>query len=244
MQNNRLNEAKIGTATVMLDILPGGKVIPNTKITPTTITIHQTGNIDAPAKNNHNYMKNCNKSGERIASWHVTVGYDYIIQAQSFNYKTYHAGCASGNNGSIGIEICMYSDANKQKQAYLNAIELVKILLKYYGWGIDKVKRHYDWTKKNCPAWLISGKYGYTWDWFKQQVQQVQSSFKPYLAKCTATTLNCRKGAGTSYAVDRQITKGTVITIVEEVTVNGVKWLKAKSGYYVSGQYMEFLRYA
>lgn len=244
MQNNRLNETKIGTATVILDILPGGKVIPNTKITPTSITIHQTGNIDAPAKNNHNYMKNCNKNGDRIASWHVTVGYDYIIQAQSFNYKTYHAGCASGNNGSIGIEICMYSDANKQKQAYLNAIELVKILLKYYGWGIDKIKRHYDWTKKNCPAWLISGKYGYTWDWFKQQVQQVQSSFKPYLAKCTATTLNCRKGAGTSYAVDRQITKGTVITIVEEVTVNGVKWLKAKSGYYVSGQYMEFLRYA
>ena len=244
MQNNRLNEAKIGTATVMLDILPGGKVIPNTKITPTTITIHQTGNIDAPAKNNHNYMKNCNKSGERIASWHVTVGYDYIIQAQSFNYKTYHAGCASGNNGSIGIEICMYSDANKQKQAYLNAIELVKILLKYYGWGIDKVKRHYDWTKKNCPAWLISGKYGYTWDWFKQQVQQVQSSFKPYLAKCTATTLNCRKGAGTSYAVDRQITKGTVITIVEEVTVNGAKWGKAKSGYWCHLGYMEFVRYA
>lgn len=242
MKNNRLDETKIGSATVILDILPGGKVIPNTKITPTSITIHQTGNIDAPAKNNHNYMKNCNKSGERIASWHVTVGYDYIIQAQSFNYKTYHAGCTNGNNGSIGIEICMYSDANKQKQAYLNAIELVKILLKYYGWGIDKVKRHYDWTKKNCPAWLISGKYGYTWDWFKQQVQQVQSSFKPYLAKCTATTLNCRKGAGTSYAVDRQITKGTVITIVEEVTVNGVKWLKSKSGYYVSGQYMEFVR--
>ena len=242
MKNNRLDETKIGSATVILDILPGGKVIPNTKITPTSITIHQTGNIDAPAKNNHNYMKNCNKSGERIASWHVTVGYDYIIQAQSFNYKTYHAGCTNGNNGSIGIEICMYSDANKQKQAYLNAIELVKILLKYYGWGIDKVKRHYDWTKKNCPAWLISGKYGYTWDWFKQQVQQVQSSFKPYLARCTATTLNCRKGAGTSYAVDRQITKGTVITIVEEVTVNGVKWLKAKSGYYVSGQYMEFVR--
>ena len=243
MQNNRLNETKIGTATVMLDILPGGKVIPNTKITPTTITIHQTGNIDAPAKNNHNYMKNCNKSGERIASWHVTVGYDYIIQAQSFNYKTYHAGCASGNNGSIGIEICMYSDASKQKQAYLNAIELVKILLKYYGWGIDKVKRHYDWTKKNCPAWLISGKYGYTWDWFKQQVQQVQSSFKPYLAKCTATTLNCRKGAGTSYAVDRQITKGTVITIVEEKVVNGAKWGKAKSGYWCHLGYMEFLRY-
>lgn len=250
MLNNRLNETKIGTAKVIVDILPGGKVIPNTKITPTTITIHQTGNIDAPAKNNHNYMKNCNKSGDRIASWHVTVGYDYIIQAQSFNYKTYHAGCASGNGSSIGIEICMYSDVNKQKQAYLNAIELVKILMKYYKFDISEVKRHYDWTKKNCPAWLISGKYGYTWDWFKKQVQNQSApttntnEFKPYLAKCNTNNLNCRKGAGTSYAVERQINKGTVVTIVEEKMNGNTKWLKAKSGYWVSAQYMDFVRYA
>ena len=90
MLNHRLTESKIGSATVIIDIVPKGKCIPNTRINPTSITIHQTGNVDASAKNNHNYMKNINKSGERIASWHVTVGYDYIIQAQSFNYKTYH----------------------------------------------------------------------------------------------------------------------------------------------------------
>lgn len=66
MKNNRLNETTIGTAKVIVDILPKGKCIPNTKIKPTSITIHNTGNIGAPAKNNHNYMKNCNKSGERV----------------------------------------------------------------------------------------------------------------------------------------------------------------------------------
>ena len=66
MKNNRLNETTIGIAKVIVDILPKGKCIPNTKITPTSITIHNTGNIGAPAKNNHNYMKNCNKNGDRV----------------------------------------------------------------------------------------------------------------------------------------------------------------------------------
>ena len=91
MRNHILDESTIGSAKVIVDILPKGKVIPNTKITPTSITIHETGNPNASAKNNHNYMKNCNRSGDRVASWHVTVGYDEIYQAQSFNFKCYHA---------------------------------------------------------------------------------------------------------------------------------------------------------
>ena len=251
MLNNRLNETKIGEAKVIVDIVPKGHCIPNVKITPTSITIHQTGNVNASASANHRYMKNINKSGERIASWHFTVGFDEIYQSQSTNYKCYHAGCTSGNNSSIGIEICMYSDAEKQKKAYLNAIELVKIILKYYGWGIDKVKRHYDWTKKHCPAYLIDGKYGYNWDWFKNscvekpkvEPPKTDKEFKQYLARCTTDNLNCRKGAGTNFEVERQINKGTVITIVGEKMNGNTKWLLAKSNYYVSASYMEFIRY-
>ena len=73
MLNHRLNETKIGTASVIVDILPKGRVIPDVKITPTSITIHNTGNINTSAKNNHNYMKNCNKNPKAtVASWHFT----------------------------------------------------------------------------------------------------------------------------------------------------------------------------
>ena len=237
MQGHRLNETKIGEAKVIVEILPKGKVIPNTQITPTSITIHNTGNIGAAAKNNHNYMKNLNKSGERTASWHFTVDDKEIYQAQSCNYKCYHAGNATGNNTSIGIEICMFNDKEKQRKCYENAIALVKILLKNYGWGIDKVKRHKDWSGKHCPAWLIDGKFGYTWDWFKQQVQG-QSTVQPqvqqpangskvnYVVKIITASLNVRKGPGTSYAVVTTVKKDQAYTIVEEKD----GWGKLKSG--------------
>lgn len=253
MINYRLNETKIGTANVIVDILPKGKVIPNKGITPTSITIHQTGNIGAPAKNNHNYMKNCNKHGERIASWHFTVDDKEIYQAIPTNMKGYHAGNATGNSTSIGIEICMFNDAAKQKQAYLNAIELVKILMKFHGFTIGKVKQHYNWTKKNCPQWLRSNKFGFNWKWFTDQCSNSitkpaptpapPSTFKPYLARCTTNNLNCRKGAGTNYDVERQINKGTAITIIEQRMNGTTKWLKAKSGYWVAAKYMEFVKY-
>jgi N-acetylmuramoyl-L-alanine amidase CwlA len=255
LNNYKLTQTTIGLAKVIVDILPKGKVIPNTKMTPTSITIHNTGNIGAPAKNNHNYMKNCNKNGDRIASWHFTVDDKEIYQAVPTNYKAYHAGNATGNATSIGIEICMFNNAERQKQAYLNAIELVKILMKAHGLGISQVKQHYNWTRKDCPTWLRSGKFGYDWKWFTTQcaghvaksiptpTPAPTAEFKPYIARCTTDGLNCRKGPGTTYTVERQINKGTAITIVDQKMVGSTKWLKAKSGYWVSANYMEFVRY-
>lgn len=232
MKKNRLTETKIGTAKVIVDIIPKGKCIPNSKITPTSITIHQTGNIGASAKNNHNYMKNINKNGSRIASWHFTVGYDEIYQAQSTNYKTYHAGCTSGNNSSIGIEICMYNDKAKQIQAYKNAIELVKILMKYHKFSTSKVKRHYDWTKKHCPAWLIEGKYGYNWTWFKNQLTAAATTrveFKPYVVKIICNELNIREEASFDSPVVGVVKKGQAFTIIQEK--NGLGKLKSGAGW-------------
>ena len=175
-------------------------------------------------------MKNINKSGERIASWHITVGYDFIIQAQSFNYKTYHAGNAVGNNSSIGIEICMYTDSAKQKKAYDNAIALVKILMDYYKFDLNQIKRHYDWTKKHCPAWLIDCKYGYSWTWFKNQLTTSNNTFK---VKIICDELNIRKSASFDSAVVGVVKKDEVYTIVE--TKNGLGKLLSGAGWISMG---------
>lgn len=69
------------------------------------------------------------------------------------------------------------------------------------------------------------------------------TTFKKYYAKCITNVLNCRTGAGMNYKIENTITKDTVITIIDEKVVNGVKWLKGLSGYWVSSEYMQFVRY-
>jgi len=233
MDKNRLTETKIGDAKVIVDIVPKGYCIPDVKITPTSITIHNTGNVGASAKANHNYMKNINKSGERTASWHFTVDDKEIYQAQSTNYKCYHAGTSTGNNTSIGIEICMFEDKQRQKKAYQNAIELVKVLMAYHKFSSSQVKRHKDWSGKHCPAWLIDGKFGFTWDWFKSEIAIKQnisdSNTLPYIVKVIyegKDGLNVRNEANASSKVNAVIYFGQAYTIVEEK--NG--WGKLKSG--------------
>lgn len=54
----------------------------------------------------------------------------------------------------------------------------------------------------------------------------VNSSFKSYLVRITANSLNVRNGAGTQYRVNTTVKKGQVYTIVDEK--NG--WGKLKSG--------------
>ena len=172
MKDYKLTDKTIGTAKVTVETLGKGHCIPNTKITAKYITVHNTDNWDAPSKNNHNYLKNLNKNGGRTASWHFTVDDIEIYQSQSTNYKCYHTGNTKGNNESIGIEICQFKDKNKQLKVYKNAIELIKILMKYHKFDIYKVVQHNYWSGKNCPSVLRAGTYGYDWNWFINQVKE------------------------------------------------------------------------
>lgn len=166
----KLTDKKIGNATVIVDILPNGRCIPGNSMSATFITIHDTGN-DAPAKNQHNYLKNNNRNGSNAkASWHFSVDDTQIIQAVATNKKAWHAGHATGNSKSIGIEISQRGSADKQRQAYLNAVELVKVLMKAYNIPVSRVVRHKDWTGKDCPYNMNHKKFGYDWNWFKNQL--------------------------------------------------------------------------
>lgn len=58
----------------------------------------------------------------------------------------------TGNRKSIGIEICYSkSGGSRFDAAEKNAAQYIAGLLKSYGWGISRVKRHYDWSGKYCP---------------------------------------------------------------------------------------------
>lgn len=118
-------------------------------MTPQWITIHNTAN-DASAMSEVSYMiGNNNKT-----SFHVAVDNTRVVEAIPFNRVAWHAGDGRGNGNmkSIGIEIC-YSKSGGQRfiDAEKLAAEYTAYLLKQYGWGIDRVKKHQDWSKKYCP---------------------------------------------------------------------------------------------
>ena len=114
------------------------------------ITIHNTSN-SASADAEVRYMISNNNQ----VSYHVCVDEREVIQAIPFNRNAWHAGdggSGTGNRKSIGIEIARSTgDANLFEQAERNCAEYVAKLLKERGWGIDRVKRHKDWSGKNCP---------------------------------------------------------------------------------------------
>ena len=119
-------------------------------MTPKYITIHNTAN-DASANNEVSYMINNNYE----VSFHYAVDDKEAVQAIPENRNAWHAGdggSGTGNRYSIGIEICYSkSGGNRFIQAEKNAAYLTATLLKKYGWGIERVKRHYDWSGKYCP---------------------------------------------------------------------------------------------
>ena len=114
------------------------------------ITIHNTSN-SASADAEIRYMIN----NDNQTSYHVCVDEKEVIQAIPFNRNAWHAGdggSGTGNRKSIGIEIARSTgDLNLFKQAEQNCAEYVAKLLKERGWGIDRVKRHKDWSGKYCP---------------------------------------------------------------------------------------------
>lgn len=174
-----INGKRIGTTEIISDgLLEPGSCISGQTINPTDVVIHQTGCIDVDADRMYESLKNANSdpyagtsySQYRNASWTITVGYNKIIQNVPLNWQAYAQGTDYGNSTGISIEICMYTDKNKQRQAYLNAIELYKIL-KNYNEGLG-LKKHQDYSGKQCPEWLLEGRYGMDWDWFEAKCME------------------------------------------------------------------------
>ncbi|MEI4789836.1 N-acetylmuramoyl-L-alanine amidase [Bacillus sp. FJAT-53060] len=125
------------------------------------ITFHNTAN-DAPAKNEISYMRNNNAT----VSFHYAVDDKEIIQGIETNRNAWHcgdgSGANSGNRTSIGVEVCYSkSGGERYKKAEALAIKFIAQLLKERGWGVDRVKKHEDWSGKHCPHRVLAeGRWG------------------------------------------------------------------------------------
>ena len=114
------------------------------------ITVHNTAN-DASAENEVKYMTNNNNE----TSYHFAVDDIQAVQGLPLDRNGWHCGDGgngTGNRKSIGVEICYSkSGGSKFEKAEKNAVELIASLLKERGWGVDRVKKHQDWSGKYCP---------------------------------------------------------------------------------------------
>jgi len=135
---------------------------------PIYLTIHSTGNPGSTAKNERAWLTN--PSNKVTASWHIVVDEKETIEAIPLDEVAWHAGDGSGqgNRASIGIEIC--ESGNRQK-TLANAVKLVAKMLKERGWGLDKLRRHYDWSRKICPRIMADSNWA-GWEQFKKDVQK------------------------------------------------------------------------
>ncbi|AFS79200.1 N-acetylmuramoyl-L-alanine amidase [Gottschalkia acidurici 9a] len=118
-----------------------------TKIIPTSITIHSTANPKSKAQNERDKLDR--EDNLREASFHIVVDEKEAIECIPLDERTIHAG--TGNSSSISIEMC---ESGSRQKVIDNTVTLVAKLLRERNWGVDRLKRHYDWTKKNCPSIL------------------------------------------------------------------------------------------
>ncbi len=136
---------------------------PGTKMRPTTLTIHNTANPDSTARNNRDYFSN---HASARASTHYVVDDQEIIRCIPEDEISWHAGAAA-NSSSISIEVCEFTDAQRQARADQNAASLVADILIRFEWGLEQIKTHQDWTGKYCPRKLLP-----IWNEFLAMVRQ------------------------------------------------------------------------
>lgn len=117
---------------------------------PEFIVVHNTAN-DATASSEIKYMISNNNE----VSFHFAVDDKEIIQGLPLDRNAW--ACGDGTNGEgnrkgIQVEICFSkSGGYRFEQAEKNASKLIAQLLHERGWGVDRVKKHKDFSNKNCP---------------------------------------------------------------------------------------------
>ena len=99
-----------------------------------------------------------------------------ILQVNDYHtYYTWHCGDGKGkygitNQNSVGIEMCINSDGDHNK-AFDNLVAVTKHLMQELNIPAERVVRHYDASRKNCPASMNNGTWS-KWNEFKSMIEE------------------------------------------------------------------------
>ena len=119
-------------------------------MTPEFVVVHNTAN-DASAQNEVKYMISNNNQ----VSFHFAVDDKEVVQGLPLDRNAWACGDGAngkGNRKGIQIEICYSKNGGiRFENAEKNAAKFIAQLLKERGWGVDKVKKHQDFSNKYCP---------------------------------------------------------------------------------------------
>lgn len=138
------------------------------------IVIHDTGNrsAGADAMSHFQYFN----TGNRDSSADYFVDGKTILQVNDYHtYYTWHCGDGKGkygitNQNSVGIEMCINSDGDHNK-AFDNLVAVTKHLMQELNIPAERVVRHYDASRKNCPASMNNGTWS-KWNEFKSMIEE------------------------------------------------------------------------
>lgn len=189
------------------------------------IVIHDAGNKSkgADADAHFSYFN----GGNRNSSADFFVDDKKILQINDYNkYYTWHVGDGKGkygitNQNSIGIEICVNSDGDYDK-AFENAVELTKYLMQELNIPAERVVRHFDASKKKCPASMSENNWE-KWEKFKEAIMEKRefTDIKGHFAQKDITDLY-KMGVVNGktpelFMPDEPITRGEVARVARNI---------------------------
>jgi N-acetylmuramoyl-L-alanine amidase len=174
------------------------------------LVIHYTANNGGTAMNHYNYFNNLK---DRYASAHIFVDKIEALCIIPLSEMAYHAGdvqkrnpdgsawrgvqalLPSANNLSIGVEMCVEKDGTFHPDTIARTEDVFVDLCKKFNLDpIYDIVRHYDVTRKNCPApWVANSQL---FENFKKNVKAKLGGAKPVASvqPTQSSTLPLKKG--------------------------------------------------
>lgn len=185
-----------------IDYITNKPKLTNRNMNAEYITIHSTANPKSTAQNERDYLNSASNTSS--TGFHIAVDEKGSIECIPLNKVAYHAGTSVGNNTSIGIEIC---ESGNREKTIQNTVELVVKMLHERNWGVDKLKRHFDWSGKNCPNIMSKNNWA-DWHKFKLDIQKGLDKLTKQDEHVVQTVSNWAKDAW-KWGVDFGITDGS-----------------------------------